>query len=93
MKGWDELTAFQFDGYDAIISAMTKTDERAEMTSFTTAYYTSKQGILAGKDSPTITGVDDLNAVAEVEEDDSPSITVLVSALAVGLIAVSRRKH
>jgi len=94
LKGWDELTAFQFDGYDAIISAMTKTDERAEMTSFTTAYYTSKQGILASADSPTISGVEDLNAVKPAEEeDDSPSITVLASALAIGLIAVARRKN
>ena len=93
LKGWDELTAFQFDGYDAIISAMTKTEERAQMTDFTRAYYTSKQGILASADSPSITGVDDLNAMPAEEEEDSPSLAVLTSALAVGLIAVARRKH
>ena len=94
LKGWDELTAFGFDGYDAIISAMTKTDERAQMTEFTRAYYTSKQGILAGANSPTITGIADLNAMAaEEEEDDSPSVTLVVSALTVGLIAVARRKN
>ena len=90
----DGTTVIGFDGYDAIISAMTKTDERAQMTQFTRAYYTSKQGILAGADSPTITGIADLNAMAaKEEEDDSPSVTLVVSALTVGLIAVARRKH
>ena len=74
---------------------MTKTAQRAENTDFTRAYYSSKQGILASADSPTITGVDDLNKAAdpEPEEDDSPSVTLVVSALTVGLIAVARRKH
>ena len=80
---------------------MTKTAQRAENTDFSRAYYSSKQGILASADSPTIAGVGDLNGtyevtdpvVAEEDEDDSPSLTVLASALAIGLIAVSRRKH
>ena len=79
---------------------MTKTAQRAENTDFSRAYYSSKQGILASADSPTITGVGDLNGTYEVadaadttEEDDSPSITVIASALAIGLIAVSRRKN
>ncbi len=94
-KTWDELLAFGYDGYDATLSAMTKTAQRAENTDFTRAYYSSKQGILASADSPTITGVDDLNKAAdpEPEEDDSPSVTLVVSALTVGLIAVARRKH
>ena len=97
-KTWDELLAFTYEDYDATLSAMTKTAERAENTDFSRAYYSSKQGILASADSPTISGVSDLNGTYEVadpvvEEDDSPSITVLVSALAVGLIALSRRKH
>jgi ABC-type amino acid transport substrate-binding protein len=99
-KTWDEILTFQYDGYDATLSAMTKTAQRAENTDFSRAYYSSKQGILASADSPTITGVADLNGTYEVadpvveeEEDDSPSLTVLVSALAIGLIAVARRKH
>ena len=77
---------------------MTKTAQRAENTDFSRAYYSSKQGILASAASPTISGVDDLNGTYEVteeaeEEEDSPSLAVLTSALAVGLIAVARRKH
>ncbi len=96
-KTWDDLLAFGYDNYDATLSAMTKTAQRAENTDFSRAYYSSKQGILASAASPTITGVGDLNGTYDVadatEEDDSPSITVLASALAIGLIAVSRRKN
>ena len=98
-KSWDEILTFQYDGYDATLSAMTKTAQRAENTDFSRAYYSSKQGILASADSPTITGVADLNGTYDVadpvveEEDDSPSVTLVISALTVGLIAVARRKH
>jgi len=96
-KTWDELLAFGYDDYDATLSAMTKTAQRAENTDFTRAYYSSKQGILASAASPTISGVADLNGTYEVadpvEEDDSPSVTLVVSALTVGLIAIARRKH
>ena len=98
-KTWDELLAFGYDDYDATLSAMTKTAQRAENTDFTRAYYSSKQGILASADSPTITGVADLNGTYDVadpvveEEDDSPSVALVVSALTVGLIAVARRKN
>jgi ABC-type amino acid transport substrate-binding protein len=83
-KTWDELLAFGYDNYDATLSAMTKTAQRAENTDFSRAYYSSKQGILASADSPSISGVSDLNGTYEVvaadttEEDDSPSITVLL---------------
>ena len=98
-KTWDELLAFGYDDYDATLSAMTKTAQRAENTDFSRAYYSSKQGILASADSPTITGVADLNGTYDVadpvveEEDDSPSVTLVISALTVGLIAVARRKN
>ena len=98
-KTWDELLAFGYDDYDATLSAMTKTAQRAENPDFSRAYYSSKQGILASADSPTITGVADLNGTYDVadpvveEEDDSPSVTLVISALTVGLIAVARRKH
>jgi len=64
-KTWPELTAFIYDDYDATLSAMTKTVQRAEQTQFTRAYYSSKQGILGTSDSPAITGVDDLNTLVE----------------------------
>ena len=98
-KTWDELLAFGYDDYDATLSAMTKTAQRAENTDFSRAYYSSKQGILASADSPTISGVADLNGTYDVadpvveEEDDSPSVALVVSALTVGLIAVARRKN
>lgn len=98
-KTWDELLAFGYDDYDATLSAMTKTAQRAENTDFTRAYYSSKQGILASAASPTISGVADLNGTYDVadpvveEEDDSPSVALVVSALTVGLIAVARRKN
>ncbi len=97
-KTWDDLLAFGYDNYDATLSAMTKTEQRAEKTDFSRAYYSSKQGILASADSPSITGVDELNKAAEEttveEEDDSPSVSLFVSAIAVGIIALfSRRKH
>jgi ABC-type amino acid transport substrate-binding protein len=91
-KTWDDLLAFGYTDYDATLSAMTKTAQRAENTDFSRAYYSSKQGILASADSPTITGVDDLNKAPD-PEDDSPSVTLVVSALTIGLIAVARRKH
>jgi len=50
--------------FDAILSAMTKTAERAQEVQFTRAYYTSKQGILASATSDNITGVKDLDNAA-----------------------------
>jgi ABC-type amino acid transport substrate-binding protein len=93
-KTWEELTAFQYDDYDLTLSAMTKTAQRAEQTQFTRAYYTSKQGILGTSDSPTITGVDDLNTLVDVADEDEgglPGLSLLVSAGALGAIALRRR--
>ena len=128
-KTWDELLAFTYDDYDATLSAMTKTAQRAENTDFSRAYYSSKQGILGSDDSPEINGVEDLDGLMiqynlneedialctayneyepEIEEetttneteelvekavDEAPSLTLLVSVLAIGLIAIARRKH
>ena len=92
-KDWNELTAFIYDDYDATLSAMTKTVQRAEQTQFTRAYYSSKQGILGTSDSPAITGVDDLNTLVEHEHEDGglPGLSLLVSAGALGAIALRRR--
>ena len=37
-KTWDDLLAFGYDDYDATLSAMTKTAQRAEKTDFSRAY-------------------------------------------------------
>ena len=143
-KTWDELLAFTYDDYDATLSAMTKTAQRAENTDFSRAYYSSKQGILGSDHSPEINGVEDLDGLVIEEEmdeediafctgyeeyepevetttdetttdetttdetttdeteelieeaeaaDEVPSINLLVSVLAIGLIAVARRKN
>ena len=61
-NSWDSIIPdLQSGTFDAILSAMTKTAERAQEIQFTRAYYTSKQGILASASSPNITGVEDLN--------------------------------
>jgi ABC-type amino acid transport substrate-binding protein len=60
-KTWDDLLAFAYDDYDATLSAMTKTVHRAEKTDFSRAYWTSSQGILASGNSPSISGVEDLD--------------------------------
>ena len=50
------------DMCDAIISAMTKTDEREQAVDFTRAYYTSSQGVIGGSGAASISNVADLNA-------------------------------
>ena len=49
------------DMCDAIISAMTKTDEREQAVDFTRAYYTSSQGVIGGSGAASISEVADLN--------------------------------
>ena len=60
---WDPIIPdLQSGKFDAILSAMTKTAERDQVIDFTRAYYTSSQGILANADSPSVTGIADLNS-------------------------------
>ena len=47
---------------DAIISAMTKTEERDQVVDFTRGYYTSSQGVIGAAGSDAISDVSDLNA-------------------------------
>jgi branched-chain amino acid transport system substrate-binding protein len=47
---------------DVIISAMTKTAARDQVVDFTTAYYTSSQGVIGGSGSAAISDVSELNA-------------------------------
>ena len=50
------------DMCDAILSAMTKTDERDQVVDFTRGYYTSSQGVIGASGAAAITGIGDLNA-------------------------------
>jgi polar amino acid transport system substrate-binding protein len=50
------------DMCDAILSAMTKTDERDQVVDFTRGYYTSSQGVIGSADAAAISGIGDLNA-------------------------------
>ena len=47
---------------DAIISAMTKTEERDQVVDFTRGYYTSSQGVIGAAGSAAISDVSELNA-------------------------------
>ena len=63
-SGWDPIIPNLNAGEmcDAIISAMTKTDERDQVVDFTRAYYTSSQGVIGGSGSASISDVSELNA-------------------------------
>lgn len=61
---WDPIIPNLNDGEmcDAIISAMTKTEERDQVVDFTRGYYTSSQGVIGGSGSAAISDVSELNA-------------------------------
>ena len=61
---WDPILDNLNDGEmcDAILSAMTKTDERDQIVDFTRGYYTSSQGVIGGTGVASITDVAELNA-------------------------------
>jgi len=63
-SAWDPIipNLNDADMCDAIISAMTKTDEREQVVDFTRAYYTSSQGVIGGSGAASISAVADLNA-------------------------------
>ena len=59
---WDPIIPNLNYGYcDAIISAMTKTEEREQEVDFTRGYYTSSQGVIGALGSESISDVSDLN--------------------------------
>jgi branched-chain amino acid transport system substrate-binding protein len=62
-SAWDPIIPNLNDGEmcDAIISAMTKTDERDQVVDFTRGYYTSSQGVIGAAGSASISDVSDLN--------------------------------
>ena len=51
---------------DAILSAMTKTDDREDVVDFTRSYYTHSQGIIGASGSASITDVSDLNTAGTI---------------------------
>ena len=61
---WDPIIPNLNDGEmcDAILSAMTKTDEREIVVDFTRGYYTSSQGVIGASGSAMISDALDLNA-------------------------------
>ncbi|MEL0268277.1 MAG: ABC transporter substrate-binding protein [Euryarchaeota archaeon] len=63
-SAWDPIIPNLNDGEmcDAIISAMTKTDERDQVVDFTRGYYTSSQGVIGATGSASISDVSELNA-------------------------------
>ena len=62
-SAWDPIIPNLNDGEmcDAIISAMTKTDERDQVVDFTRGYYTSSQGVIGAAGSASISDVSELN--------------------------------
>lgn len=62
-SAWDPIIPNLNDGEmcDAIISAMTKTDERDQVVDFTRGYYTSSQGVIGATGSASISDVSELN--------------------------------
>jgi len=67
-SGWDPIIPNLNAGEmcDAIISAMTKTEERDQVVDFTRAYYTSSQGVIGGSGSASISEVSALNAAGTI---------------------------
>jgi len=61
-SAWDPIIYNLNNEYcDAIISAITKTDEREEMVDFTRGYYSSSQGVIGGDGSPSVDDVMELD--------------------------------
>ena len=65
---WDPIIPNMNGGgmCDAILSAMTKTDDREDVVDFTRSYYTHSQGIIGASGSASITDVSDLNTAGTI---------------------------
>ena len=90
-SGWDPIIPNLNAGEmcDVIISAMTKTDARDEVVDFTSAYYTSTQGVIGGPDAPSITDVSELNAAGVTIGVQSGTTSDLYAADNLGMATVS----
>ncbi|MCH2436207.1 MAG: transporter substrate-binding domain-containing protein, partial [Candidatus Thalassarchaeum sp.] len=74
---------------DAIISAMTKTEERALVVDFTRGYYTSSQGVIGAAGSAAISDVSDLNAAGTTIGLQSGTTSDLYAADNLGAATIS----
>ena len=90
-SGWDPIIPNLNAGEmcDVIISAMTKTDARDEVVDFTSAYYTSTQGVIGGTGAASITDVSELNAAGVTIGVQSGTTSDLYAADNLGMATVS----
>ena len=90
-SGWDPIIPNLNAGEmcDAIISAMTKTDERDQVVDFTRAYYTSSQGVIGADGSAAISDVSDLNAAGTTIAVQSGTTSDLYANENLGMASIS----
>ena len=90
-SGWDPIIPNLNAGEmcDAIISAMTKTDERDQVVDFTRAYYTSSQGVIGADGSAAISDVSDLNAAGTTIAVQSGTTSDLYANENLGMATIS----
>ena len=90
-SGWDPIIPNLNAGEmcDAIISAMTKTDERDQVVDFTRAYYTSSQGVIGASGSAAISDVSDLNAAGTTIAVQSGTTSDLYANENLGMATIS----
>ena len=90
-SGWDPIIPNLNAGEmcDAIISAMTKTDERDQVVDFTRAYYTSSQGVIGGSGAAAISDVSDLNAAGTTIAVQSGTTSDLYANENLGMATIS----
>ncbi len=73
---------------DAIISAMTKTEERDQVVDFTRGYYTSSQGVIGASGSAAISDVSELNAAGTKVAVQSGTTSDLYAADNLGMATI-----
>ena len=90
-SGWDPIIPNLNAGEmcDAIISAMTKTDERDQVVDFTRAYYTSSQGVIGASGAAAISDVSDLNAAGTTIAVQSGTTSDLYANENLGMATIS----
>ena len=90
-SGWDPIIPNLNAGEmcDAIISAMTKTDERDQVVDFTRAYYTSSQGVIGADGAAAISDVSDLNAAGTTIAVQSGTTSDLYANENLGMATIS----
>ena len=89
-SAWDPIIPNLNDGEmcDAIISAMTKTDERDQVVDFTRGYYTSSQGVIGAAGSASISDVSELNAAGTTIAVQSGTTSDLYAQDSLGMATI-----